>query len=1349
MKLKHKTCRQKLLTAVLSVLMLLYLLPSGAFAASPAAVSGYLSKLRVANTANASTAVEYAMSPAFSGTTKGYTISVPDYYTAGYVWATLSEDAPAGSTIQASWTHATTNAAKTVKVTSGKATGQSLLGYVVGGTKTNTLTLTVGTATDYQTYTVDIVRTPTLSDLSVANIAVKETFSAMKTEYTATTNLDKAVIQATPASSDYTVTYNGSTSNEVALTSGENPISICVSYGSQSSKTYQLTITKVNTAAMTFETVPTDALVMMQDPFGGTVLADDSGSFSLMDGLEYSYTVTKNGYIAQTGTVTAGSVSSKQITLTEAPENNKINASVSSEWSDFRGKNNLGITNAKTPYTPEDTELLWAVKFGDSWSDAPGSPILADGSMIVYVDTNLKKLDLNTGAVLKEAAMVTSSSYAITPPVYGEGMIFVGLGGGKIQAFNAQTLESLWLYTDPLGGQPNGQIVYDNGYIYAGFWNAETKNANFVCISVTDENPDEQQEAKSASWRYARKGGFYWAGAYVSDRYVIIGTDDGVADSVTESASLLVFNKKTGKLVDSWDGIRGDIRSSVSYDPTSDRIFFTSKGGVLCNAKINWTTGEITDKKSRTIVNSKNLEYAMSTCTPSVYNGRIYIGVSGSSGFGLDNGHCIAVYDLAQDGTMTQAYTYPIKGNPQTSALLTTAYSGEDDYVYIYLPYNASPGGISVLKDKPGQTAPLTTTDQGYSEIFTPQDPLAQYSIASPIADSYGTIYYKNDSRYMMALTPRIEKIEIKQQPTDITDNGDGTYTAAGMKVAAKLVNQMERDITNYVTIEDREGTKTVVYTYGLNAGSYTTKELTVALSDDENGADPDPAAGYTVSVGSGSTISMDEDATVKLTVGNTNETTYNAYHLTVSYDAEKLTYKSINTDASVKNANGILTITGYGADKACASDQLILTFTGKAAGSAEVTVTKAYIDKSANANVQDAPEAEITAAKETIVVGGYAVDLDSDFEGNGTAAAGSDYTFTAKDKHYDYTFDATMGDAPADVVDNQDGTYTIRNVSGSLKIEVASKTAKTYTVEVSGTGSADVTAASTAVYQTAYTFTLNKNEAYDYVLSVTVDDEAYTPTLGTDGKTYTIAGADVTGDIAITVSKTLKPVTTTAISFTGTGSADVVGGTNQTADNGVDFKFKLNEAEGFDYTVTFESAVLPADEQGYYTIPGAKITGTALTVTVEKTAQSGLHVTVTQYIKLNEKTMWLVSANGTVSADKILAYDGSAMFWSEKYEAYCFLIVSADDAATVKEAAEEKIAEASAAKTSIAYDGDVNETGIVDINDAQLIYDMYNASYESITETVSMIKFLEADVNGDKTVSTLDAAAVVEKIQG
>ena len=103
-------------------------------------------------------------------------------------------------------------------------------------------------------------------------------------------------------------------------------------------------------------------------------------------------------------------------------------------------------------------------------------------------------------------------------------------------------------------------------------------------------------------------------------------------------------------------------------------------------------------------------------------------------------------------------------------------------------------------------------------------------------------------------------------------------------------------------------------------------------------------------------------------------------------------------------------------------------------------------------------------------------------------------------------------------------------------------------------------------------------------------------------------------------------------------------------------------------------------------------------------------------------------------------------MFWSEKYKAYAFLVVSGDSEAQVKDAATATIIEATAEKQPVTYNSDINGTGNVDINDAQLVYNMYNAMYDDFTD-VTMEKFLKADVKGDKTVNVNDAAAVVNEL--
>lgn len=793
-----------------------------------------LSVLKFGDTSTESKAKMFQLVPAFDPVVKEYTVLVPDNSNMFYAWATRADDRSGSTTITAKWVNLNVDTEKTQILTSGKAGGQNLAGFAPTGTKVNTMTVEVVDGDFTDTYKLTSVRVaPSLTALSLDGVRFAESFSATKMAYTATTAAESVTVAATPRDESYTVTVNGSSDTTVPLTVGENEIEVVVTNPGGYTNTYTITVTRVGSVEVGFTVDPADAKVTVWDSNKDRVAPAD-GKYTVMSGAEYTYLVQKDGYVSQKSNFKFSESSTIDITLAVATENPNLDKSITAEWGNFRnGDNNLGITNAKTPYAPEDTELLWAVKHGTGWAAAPGSPIMVDGDIYTYSGSTIRRLNSMTGETVTEGTMVGSSSYSIVPMTYGDGMVFVGLSDGRIQAFNAKTLESLWVYTDELGGQPNCPITYKDGYIYAGFWNSEARNANFACINTIDEDHASATEAKYASWTYTRAGGFYWAGAYVTDKLAIVGTDDGAGGYDTNGAALLVFDRFTGEKLDAHEGIRGDIRSNVSHDPQSDRVFFTTKGGILGNAKIDWDTGKILDYKEAVISDANGNTYSMSTCTPSVYNGRIYIGVSGTSQFGANSGHAIAVYDLNGDGSMTKAYAYGIIGYPQTSAMVTTAYAGEDGYVYIYLPYNYTPGGISVLKDRPGQTAPLTTTDSGYSEVFTPVSPLAQYCICSTIADQYGTLYYKNDSCYMMAITSKIESLEITQYPT-ITENEDGTLTVDGLKAVTKLRNGEERDVSKYVSVTKNEqtGGYTVSYTYGFDNENYGLKTVTAEIAD-------------------------------------------------------------------------------------------------------------------------------------------------------------------------------------------------------------------------------------------------------------------------------------------------------------------------------------------------------------------------------------------------------------------------------------------------------------------------------------------------------------------------------------
>ena len=154
-----------------------------------------------------------------------------------------------------------------------------------------------------------------------------------------------------------------------------------------------------------------------------------------------------------------------------------------------------------------------------------------------------------------------------------------------------------------------------------------------------------------------------------------------------------------------------------------------------------------------------------------------------------------------------------------------------------------------------------------------------------------------------------------------------------------------------------------------------------------------------------------------------------------------------------------------------------------------------------------------------------YTVDLTDGISGEETATLDSDYTFSIDgwNANIEYTFDATMGGNPVEVIDNGDGTYTIEGVYGNIVISNLTATGKPMNVTIGGTGVLDVTGSGdTVIFGNSYTFTVVKDENYDYSITVTVGGEEIPLPDPVDG-TYTIS--NVTGELVITVDKTEKTI--------------------------------------------------------------------------------------------------------------------------------------------------------------------------------------------------------------------------------
>ena len=817
----------------------------------------WLTSLALSSAADEKYKGDIELSPSFVKSVHTYTATVPDNSSSVYVWRTNSRGSCAAvySMLSTASDCGKTNEVALESRFEGDSLAKVLLpGSAYGNTVTIRVTYTDNTdgVTYYTDYLVSLERSLSLKNISASfngsslplqrKNSQQTGYSMDEDEYSilipaAATTLDLLLQKHTESpkygdtDNGYVIKVNGKPASskdtatvDLSGTEEEENVQIKVTnkYVPGASGDYVITVKKAATTSVTFQTNPKNALIYIYEQGAGNrVWPDEDGSFALSEGFTYYCSISLYGYAAQAGTLQIvnesgqtvlrfgeedyTNLSAVSVTLQMAAANPDI-VELDAEWANFRGTDsNNGITSAKTPTSALDGMLYWASPLGKGWDNgAVSSPILVDDCLIVYAGDHIYRVNKATGKVEATGDMAGTSSFAINGPTYADGILLVGLSNGRIQAFNAKTLKSLWIYKDPVGDQPNCPITILNGYAYTGFWNGESKDSSFVCISLTDENPENEMEEKAATWRMVQNGGFYWAGAYACNDFVMVGTDDGDA----QCSYLYLLDPLTGKVLDSRSGFDGDIRSTICYDDATKAYYFTSKGGTFYRAKVEARNGSyaITACDGLKLNNGSDDPALppMSTSTPVVYNGRAYIGVSGTGQFTQYSGHNITVIDLEN---WKIAYSVKTQGYPQTSGLLTTVYEENNGYVYVYFFDNYTPGTLRVLRDKKGQEEANYLTSETFNDktyrtayaLFSPSGDQAQYAICSPIADSDGTIYFKNDSGYLMAFGKSVERIEVTTPPDKTQYKAGETFDKTGMVVTATLSDGSTRDVTEMV----------------------------------------------------------------------------------------------------------------------------------------------------------------------------------------------------------------------------------------------------------------------------------------------------------------------------------------------------------------------------------------------------------------------------------------------------------------------------------------------------------------------------------------------------------------------
>lgn len=693
---------------------------------------------------------------------------------------------------------------------------------------------------------------------------------------------------------------------------------------------------------------------------------------------------------------------------------------------------------------------------------------------------------------------------------------------------------------------------------------------------------------------------------------------------------------------------------------------------------------------------------------------------------------------------------------------------------------------------KPGEKLTITYTLAHDLDYMTALDIVLRYDATLfqfVSTDIDGSVWFDNPTQNGAYGADSQALVRIRQY------NDDNEETIAAGKICS----------VTFASLDNISGAQTAFFfngTTGISRSSIEVDEETLYVKDGAfnhgesdpikvtitpDGAGPIPTAtGYTVSMGADQQVAAGQQVRIPVTVasGEKGITGFNAYDMTFTYDPTALTLNTKTGDAAnltVEDNNGTVRVRRYGAPLAL-GEALALDFTAKATATSTVKLTNAKFDLDANSINFDAPEATISDADTVVNANNFTVTLPDAFTSDETRLVpkGGSFTFKPVDSHYTYTFTVKMGDTVTEgLTFGANDTYTIEKISGNVEVTCTGKTPKQYDVKykIDEDVEQDVTKGpETVTYLNDYSFVVTPRAGYSYRVIYSVDNGdpfvhtvIAVPTANDDGTlTYTIPGKEIVGGVEIWIDANTE--SGIPVVFTGNGVEDAASGNASSMGKNMPYYFTLNQRESCDYTVTAyyqplasstaskRPATVRSLGNGKYVVEAVNYNDYLyvyahswnLVVKVEKVSHSAEEVTVSKYLELNDKTMMLVTVKGTPEGGSAFTYDGNTMYKVEGYgtDRYAWLVIVDKGQTLTQEDAAAKVAISAADNVvTITPSFDVNRTGKVDVNDAQLVYDMYNGTYSNFTQ-VSVEKFLRADVNATKVVDHTDAVAIVNQFK-
>ena len=374
----------------------------------------------------------------------------------------------------------------------------------------------------------------------------------------------------------------------------------------------------------------------------------------------------------------------------------------------------------------------------------------------------------------------TGYKFQLATPAYGEGKVFAATNDGYVYALNAEngswdTSTGGWVYSTG-DAQLNTPVKYADGKVYVGSWVGK----KYYCFSASDGQILWQRPSTTG-------GGYYWAGACVIGDYLLFGDSSSVLTCVYKGDGQLIDEIKLKER----ETKATEIHSSITYNPLTNKIYFTDRSGYCWAFNFNQGNGKLNYAWHKEIG-------SYSSSTPVVAGDKIYVGNGRYGGYG----QLVCLNEA--DGNILWAFD--VEGGVKSSPTVSL----QGGKAYIYFTTNCEYG-----------TAYCVDENGNLLWEFTPAEEAGNSGgyILHGMALAGGWAYFGNDGGGLYALRTG----ELPGQPDLVITKvivPEPVYVNIPTTVTAIVYNRGGTGAPNFTVSfqagEEQAVTETV---YGLTAG--------------------------------------------------------------------------------------------------------------------------------------------------------------------------------------------------------------------------------------------------------------------------------------------------------------------------------------------------------------------------------------------------------------------------------------------------------------------------------------------------------------------------------------------------